>query len=402
MAKKRKGIFTRIVEGKERSEDYARKTLPSNRWALGWDLIKTNFGKNVKINLLTFLFVFPLFVLFYFRGIYLQAQAFGSVFSMNIGIAYPSYPSQNLIGVAERITFNTDVLFYLLLFVFTFLMSVGLSGGFYVMRNMVWTEGVFVMSDFWSGIKKNYGIVLRSTLLYVFFLAIILLTVDFSNILIAENSSVKWLFIILKIVGYILVAVLTIAFLFSITLGVTYKLSFFDLIKNSSILSIGLLPINAFFVVLAILPFGLLLLEETSIFFSLGLILVIFLSLSVFMLIWTNYSQWVFDEIINDKVAGAKKNRGIYKKGDVKETEQFVYKKSIFTTRPIKPITDTDVEIAILPENYSREDLLRLQESKDNMIKDSEQYAEEHLKELSDKESIDKFMGTESNKKDKK
>jgi hypothetical protein len=228
------------------------------------------------------------------------------------------------------------------------------------------------------------------------------LTVDFSNILIAENSSVKWLFIILKIVGYILVAVLTIAFLFSITLGVTYKLSFFDLIKNSSILSIGLLPINAFFVVLAILPFGLLLLEETSIFFSLGLILVIFLSLSVFMLIWTNYSQWVFDEIINDKVAGAKKNRGIYKKGDVKETEQFVYKKSIFTTRPIKPITDTDVEIAILPENYSREDLLRLQESKDNMIKDSEQYAEEHLKELSDKESIDKFMGTESNKKDKK
>ncbi|MBE5743882.1 MAG: hypothetical protein E7358_04110 [Clostridiales bacterium] len=402
MAKKRKGIFTRIVEGKERSEDYARKTLPSNRWALGWDLIKTNFGKNVKINLLTFLFVFPLFVLFYFRGIYLQAQAFGSVFSMNIGIAYPSYPSQNLIGVAERITFNTDVLFYLLLFVFTFLMSVGLSGGFYVMRNMVWTEGVFVVSDFWSGIKKNYGIVLRSTLLYVFFLAIILLTVDFSNILIAENSSVKWLFIILKIVGYILVAVLTIAFLFSITLGVTYKLSFFDLIKNSSILSIGLLPINAFFVVLAILPFGLLLLEETSIFFSLGLILVIFLSLSVFMLIWTNYSQWVFDEIINDKVAGAKKNRGIYKKGDVKETEQFVYKKSIFTTRPIKPITDTDVEIAILPENYSREDLLRLQESKDNMIKDSEQYAEEHLKELSDKESIDKFMGTESNKKDKK
>jgi len=236
MAKKRKGIFTRIVEGKERSEDYARKTLPSNRWALGWDLIKTNFGKNVKINLLTFLFVFPLFVLFYFRGIYLQAQAFGSVFSMNIGIAYPSYPSQNLIGVAERITFNTDVLFYLLLFVFTFLMSVGLSGGFYVMRNMVWTEGVFVVSDFWSGIKKNYGIVLRSTLLYVFFLAIILLTVDFSNILIAENSSVKWLFIILKIVGYILVAVLTIAFLFSITLGVTYKLSFFDLIKNSSIL----------------------------------------------------------------------------------------------------------------------------------------------------------------------
>ena len=130
MAKKKKGIFTRLVEGKERSEDYARKSLPSNRWALGWDLIKTNFGKNVKINLLTMLFIFPLFALFYFRNVYLQSQAYGSVFSMNIGIAYPAVPSQNLLGVAESLTFNTDLLFYVLLFLFVFLMALGLAGGF--------------------------------------------------------------------------------------------------------------------------------------------------------------------------------------------------------------------------------------------------------------------------------
>ncbi len=402
MAKKKKGIFTRLVEGKERSEDYARKTLPSNRWALGWDLIKTNFGKNVKINLLTMLFIFPLFALFYFRNVYLQSQAYGSVFSMNIGIAYPAVPSQNLLGVAESLTFNTDLLFYVLLFLFVFLMALGLAGGFYVMRNMVWTEGVFVVSDYWTGVKKNYWLVLRCALLYVFFLAIIMLTVDLASVQIAVNSTAKWLFIILKILGYILAAVLTITFLFTITLGVTYNYTFGALLRNSIILALGLLPFNAFFAVLAILPFGLLLLDFTSIFFALGVVLTLILSISVFMLIWTNYSQWVFDELINDKVVGAKKNRGIYKKGEVKETEQFVYKKSIFSTRPIKPITDTDVEIAILPESYSRADLIRLQESKDNMIKDSELYAEEHMKELSDKETIDKFMGKDSDKKDKK
>ena len=55
-----------------------------------------------------------------------------------------------------------------------------------------------------------------------------------------------------------------------------------------------------------------------------------------------------------------------------------------------------------MPENYSRADLIRLQESKNDMISDSERYAEEHMNELTDKETIDKFMGKNSDKKDKK
>mgnify|MGYP003304268184 CR=1 FL=1 len=51
MATKKRGIFSKLIEGPERSEDYARKTLPTNRWSLGWDLFKTNFGKIFKINL---------------------------------------------------------------------------------------------------------------------------------------------------------------------------------------------------------------------------------------------------------------------------------------------------------------------------------------------------------------
>ena len=56
MARKKKGLFTRLIEGPERSEDYARKTLPSSRWSLGWDLLTSNIGKIIKINLLMFLF----------------------------------------------------------------------------------------------------------------------------------------------------------------------------------------------------------------------------------------------------------------------------------------------------------------------------------------------------------
>ena len=60
MAQQKKGLIARMLEGKERSEEYARSTLPTNRWQLFWDIFKGNFWKLVKVNLLTLLFFVPL------------------------------------------------------------------------------------------------------------------------------------------------------------------------------------------------------------------------------------------------------------------------------------------------------------------------------------------------------
>ena len=49
----KKGFIAKIIEGPERSETYARSTLPTNRWELGWDVFKTNKGKLFGLNLLT-------------------------------------------------------------------------------------------------------------------------------------------------------------------------------------------------------------------------------------------------------------------------------------------------------------------------------------------------------------
>lgn len=392
MAKKKKGLFTRLVEGPERSEDYARKTLPSNRWQLGWDLFSNNTLKLLKINLLVFLFIFPLFLLLYFRLGMIQSNASNSIFSQNLGIGYPAIPSSSMLGVQENITFSANFTFFLLLFVCSFLFSVGISGGFYVMRNLVWTEGVFVTSDFWQGVKKNYFVVLKSTLLFVFFFGISTLTIDLCNTQIAMQSNLTWLFTIIKVLSYIIAVVVILTYMYMLTLGVTYKHTFFGIIQNSFLLAIGFLPINAFFAGLALLPFALLLVEISSIFFALGLVLIVFIAISILILIWTNYSQWVFDQVINDNVKGAKKHRGIYKKTASTEPEEFVYKKKIFGNKAIKPITDTEIEIATLPENYSRADLLRLEESKKQMIEDSDRYAEEHVNDLSDKEEVDEIM----------
>ena len=398
MAKKKKGFFTRLVEGPERSEDYARKTLPSNRWALGWDLFTTNTMKLLKINLLTLLFLFPLFILLYFRTVLIQVGANNSSFSQNIGIGYPALPSVNLLGVKENIIFSADFTLFIALFIFSFYFSIGIAGGFYVMRNLVWTEGVFVASDFWRGVKKNYAHTLRSTLLFIFFMAITVLTADLCSAQIARQTNLTWLFTIIQIISYIFLVLIIITYLYMMSIGVTYKHNFMGIIINSFVLTIGFLPMNVFFVALASVVFLLLLTEMSSILFALGLVLIVFLAISLFLLIWTNYSQWTFDQVINDNVAGAKKYRGIYKKNATSEPEEFVYKKTPFKTRAIKPITDTEIEIATLPESYSRADLIKLEESKRLMIEDSERYANEHKEEetSTDKDIVNEFMAEDS------
>ena len=57
----------------------------------------------------------------------------------------------------------------------------------------------------------------------------------------------------------------------------------------------------------------------------------------------------------------------------------FSFERSSLGKRPIKPITDYDVEIVELPENFSRADLQRLEESKAAMRKDSDEYVSDVL-----------------------
>ncbi len=391
MAKGRRGIFTRLIEGPERSEDYARKSLPTNRWALCWDLLKTNLGKIIKINFLMLIFVLPIFVLIYFRRVLISSQATIEPFAQNLGIGYPAYPL--ITGTAENIVINVDLIFFVGLFLCGFIAAIGIAGGFYVIRNLVWTEGVFVASDFWTGVKKNYKTVLPASLLYVVILAITFLSIDLSNLQIAYDPSTTIIFTISKVVSYVFIVFFTCVYLYMLTLGVTYELKFFKLIRNALIFTIGLLPINVFFMALSIVMLLLLLFDIASIFFAFGLILILLMGLALSTLIWTNYSQWAFDEYLNDKIAGAKKNRGIYKKNASNEPEEFVYKKSKLS-KAIKPVTDYDVEIAELPEMFTRADLAKLEESKKRMIEDSKKYEEEH-KANSSNTDIDDFMAKE-------
>lgn len=398
----KKGFIAKIIEGPERSETYARSTLPTNRWELGWDVFKTNKGKLFGLNLLTLLFCLPLVALFVMRYVLKTVDIAIFPFTQNMGIGYPAYPATS--GLQAQLALNVNVEFFKFVIIGVAFLAVAISGGFYVMRNMVWAEGVMVASDFFKGVKQNYFVVFFSLLFYTVIMAASVLSLNMSSVLIATGGGIKWLLVVAQVLTYVIMAIATMMVFYMITLGITYKLSFGALIRNSFILSIALVPTNVFFIAFSAVWLLLLLLGKVMpLLLIIGIFMVFIWGISLFMLVWTDYSNWVFDTYVNDKVPGAKKNRGIYKPSanDTAEDENAVIERSKLTSRPIKPITDTEVEIYELPTSFSRADLQKLEETKEAMRRDSDKYAEEHKNDVAP--TIDELMGddeTEDKKSD--
>lgn len=398
MAQEKKGLIARMLEGKEKSEEYARSTLPTNRWQLFWDIFKGNFGKIVKVNLLIFVFFIPIIVIVFFCGMLQSGNGSGLYpFGANLGVGYPAEPNQ--LGLSESLTLQSDIMMYGAIAVASLIAAVGLSGGMYVIRNMVWTEGIFVANDFWRGVKLNFWNALQAALFFSVILLLCKFLINMTEFSLAVQTMGKgqtvW-FRISQAFSYVLIALSAMMSLWMIALGVNYKQKFWTLIKNSFLMTIGMLPQTIFFTVLALLPFVFFLIGGMSLnlFTLIGLLFLLLFSFAYALLVWLDFAQWAFDKFINPKIEGAKVGRGIYNKdgtrsetgGESEAAQQYqrailAAGKSKLVSRPIKPIDDS-LQVYELPTAFTREDLQRLRDSKQNIAEDTAAYEEEHKNDL--------------------
>ena len=394
MAQQKKGFITRLLEGKEKSEEYARSTLPTNRWQLFWDIFKGNFGKIVKVNILVLIFFIPLLFVFLVNGMISDFNSSYYQFGANLGIGYPAFP--NLNGLSEGLIMRQDFLFLLLIMVASMIAAVGLAGGMYVIRNMVWTEGIFVGNDFWRGIKLNVKNALQTALFFTLILFLSKMTINFANAGLASGSLKKLEKVMLQIsqgTSYVFLILAAMMSLWMIALGVNYKLSFLKLLRNAFLMTIGTFPQTIFFGAIALLPFVLFFIGGSFMLIVAIFILLLF-AFAYALLVWLDFAQWVFDKYINPKLEGAKVGRGIYNKDgssaltgdDSKASIEYqrtilAHGRSRLVANPIKPIDDS-LQVYELPQAFTREDLQKLRESKENIAEDTAAYAEEHKNDL--------------------
>lgn len=394
MAQQKKGFITRLLEGKERSEEYARSTLPTNRWQLFWDIFKGNFGKIFKVNFLILLFFIPMIIVFIMNGVMNDYYSVTYPFGSNLGVGYPAYP--DLAGQAELLTYNSDLIFLLGILISSLIAAIGLSGGMYVIRNMVWTEGIFVANDFWRGVKLNIKNALQSAIFFSVVLFLAKYMINLANLYLAVGDLSKWQSVLLHIsvgASYVFLVLAIMMSLWMIALGVNYKLTFFNMLRNSFLMSVGTFPQTVFFGVLALLPFALFLIGGT-LFTMIAVIVLLLFAFAYALLVWLDFAQWVFDRYINPKIQGAKVGRGIYNKdgsstlsgddsGASLEYQRMLlsHGRSRLVAKPIKPIDDS-LQVYELPQSFTREDLQKLRESKKNIEEDTEAYAEEHKNDL--------------------
>lgn len=397
MAEQKKGLITRLLEGKEKSEEYARSTLPTNRWQLFWDIFKGNFGKIVKVNLLILIFMLPAIAVIVLRLLMNSSNGITYPFGASLGVGYPALPS--VVGLSETLTIQSDLFTYLLLMVAVLIAAVGISGGMYVVRNMVWTEGIFVANDFWRGVKLNYKNALQTALFFLAVLTVCSYLINTTDLVLIADTSISgfkrgWLNFS-RVFSYVTIFFAALMSLWMLALGVNYKQKFFAMLRNAVLLTIGTFPQTIFFAFLALLPFALFMLGG-GLFMVIAVFIVLLFAFAYLLLVWLDYAQWAFDKFINPKIEGAKVGRGIYNKEDGSSTAYNVgesaasieYKrqllaagKSDLVARPIKPIDDS-LQVYELPPSFTRSDLQRLRESKQNIVEDTKTYAEEHKNDL--------------------
>lgn len=377
-------FVNRLVIGKEKSEDYARNSLPSNRWELFWDIFKSRFGKLFLINIITLLFFLPLVALLFFR--YLNVVNYGSImpYASGFGVGYQAPIPADLAGLTENIVFTSNLTTFLFLPITLMIAFIGMSGSFYVMRNLVWTEGVFFSNDFWRGIKKNIKQFLIISIVYslVFYLSI--LTISLADWKIA-SGVIPWLFTILKVLCYVILIIISLIMMHMLPMSVTYELKITQLFKNAFFFALANPISSAFFLAIGAFPFFFLMFGEFMM--AIGLVLIIIFGFSLVLLIWTVFCQGLYDKYINDKVQGAVKNRGIYKKQKKDQSKSIEkYKEQLEATsvgmlseKPIKPITDEELTLAELPQSFNRSDIEKLNASRKALYEDNERYIAEHM-----------------------
>jgi hypothetical protein len=149
-----------------------------------------------------------------------------------------------------------------------------------------------------------------------------------------------------------------------LSVGISYKLSAWQLVKNSFVLLFGTILQSIFFIALALLPVSFLFMG--SFMQIIAYILFIFIGFSYIFLVWMAYTQWVYDMFITPNLKAAKEDADARKTPEQLAKEKLEEQKAVamqllaagkseLIGKPIMPVQEGS--FAPLPRAFTREDI---------------------------------------------
>ena len=324
--------------GKSGKGDFTPDDLPSNRWQLFLDTLRTRFSALVRLNLLYVLVWIPTIVVLVilFSGFlnvvnqidlgdgtsyqtrqadqYLADQAAGTLDSRYTEeqIAAMTQKQPVLSGEAAQDTI-TSLLFTTLLLLIP---CIGITGPFtagvsYVLQHWSRDEHAFIWSDFKDALKENW----KQAIVMSLITGLVPMLVYMSWTFYGQMARTQ----LLMTVPQYLVLMLGIIWMLTVTyvypMIVSYQLKLKDALRNSLLLAIARLPFSLGVRLLHCVPVALGLLGTyflSAQYVPLALLayyLLIGYTLSRF--ITASYTNAVFDRFINPRIKGAPVNRGL-------------------------------------------------------------------------------------------
>lgn len=370
------------LEGNELSKgDYLRKSVPESRWGDTWDVFKSNFGKIVLINIFILITFIPAIVLMFFRTAYINQL--GSIYPFNPSITYPYYA--DLRGLTEGVYFSADLMFYGALVIAGFIASIGISGGAYSIKKLINTHGDFTVKSFFHGIRVCYFNTVLPVTVFLLFLFATVIIGDWKNLYIAKGGAAggaitAYVFIIIATV------LVTIYMAWVLAVGVSYRVKFFMLLKNSFVILIGTPLQTIIMVAFACIPLWLYLIG--GFFAIIAQVLFIFFGFSFMLLVWMSYTQWAFDMFITPnlkaeaeraKATKSEKQLALEREEEAKRTalEILAAGKSELVSRPIMPISD-EVAVKSLGMTFTRAQLSDVADERQKLGAEIAAYEDAH------------------------
>lgn len=265
----------------------ATKALPHNRKEVFFDLIKHRKMALFSLSCFVFMFFIPLAVdLFYFN--FLESAAIAS----------------------DKAEYLFSLFFYSMIIMLPCMLIgfLGLAGGFYVAKKIVWQEGISLASDFFQGIKENWKRALING--FIFGILLFVAVVGSSYLLIFASEYPVWCGIgigasILMLLMFGMVIAL------NFTQDVYYQNKFHHTFKNSFHF-LGLLNWKIFLVF--IFSTGVVVTLGIFNMITLGIGLFLFAILnSVVIILYTLISHAGFDKYINAEHYPDMVGKGLYK-----------------------------------------------------------------------------------------